>query len=192
MKHILFIIKNNFAETLVTLLKNLNENIFEKITNKDYEANDMLDIMKGMVFLFAVHLSALIYIQCQRHNEMDVWNNFVLKQRILLHKILRDYKSRNGTKYELFKLVVSQYKNALMKIVDGKKSRFNIAKKSRINIVKKCGWNKCNKESNTQSLEIKSHKMYICKGCKLIYYCCRKHQKKDWKMIHSQQCLKMR
>ena len=29
---------------------------------------------------------------------------------------------------------------------------------------------------------------YICKGCRLIRYCCRKHQKIHWKQIHSQQC----
>ena len=32
---------------------------------------------------------------------------------------------------------------------------------------------------------------YICKGCRLIRYCCRKHQKAHWKRIHSQQCHKL-
>ena len=31
---------------------------------------------------------------------------------------------------------------------------------------------------------------YICKGCKLMRYCCRRHQKAHWKRIHSQQCYK--
>lgn len=30
--------------------------------------------------------------------------------------------------------------------------------------------------------------MYKCKRCRLVRYCCRRHQKKDWKLIHSQQC----
>ena len=29
---------------------------------------------------------------------------------------------------------------------------------------------------------------YICKGCRLVRYCCRRHQKRHWKYIHSQQC----
>lgn len=31
-------------------------------------------------------------------------------------------------------------------------------------------------------------KMYICKRCRLVQYCCRRHQKKHWKFIHRQQC----
>ena len=29
---------------------------------------------------------------------------------------------------------------------------------------------------------------FKCGGCKLIRYCCRRHQKKHWKFVHSQQC----
>eukprot|EP01084_Bolivina_argentea_P069021 125637_1 len=47
----------------------------------------------------------------------------------------------------------------------------------------KCGWVKCLKDS----LKIK---IKLCKGCMLIGYCCRNHQKKDWVMMHSQQCLR--
>eukprot|EP01084_Bolivina_argentea_P116156 206434_1 len=43
-----------------------------------------------------------------------------------------------------------------------------------------CGWPLCKRENFV--------KRNICKGCKLIQYCCRNHQKKHWKYIHSQQC----
>eukprot|EP01084_Bolivina_argentea_P308722 533924_1 len=44
-----------------------------------------------------------------------------------------------------------------------------------------CKWIFC---GNTQ------RKLYKCKGCQLINYCCRKHQKQHWTYIHSQQCLR--
>eukprot|EP01084_Bolivina_argentea_P230395 388636_1 len=45
-----------------------------------------------------------------------------------------------------------------------------------------CAWVLCNNSDEEYTL-------YVCKRCKLILYCCRNHQKKHWKYIHSQQCL---
>lgn len=49
-----------------------------------------------------------------------------------------------------------------------------------------CGWLPC------YGMRLKSdgchETMYVCKGCRLIKYCCRKHQKKHWKFIHRWQC----
>eukprot|EP01084_Bolivina_argentea_P230396 388638_1 len=47
----------------------------------------------------------------------------------------------------------------------------------------KCSWPLCNKYRNEFNVK---HK---CKGCRLVRYCCRNHQKKHWKYIHSTQCL---
>merc|ERR1712129_293494 len=45
-----------------------------------------------------------------------------------------------------------------------------------------CGHPRCNKQENDFAEKC------LCEGCKLIKYCCRKHQKNHWKLIHSQQC----
>ena len=53
-----------------------------------------------------------------------------------------------------------------------------------------CGWAPCAMIRDTE--DTSSLKMYRCKGCRLIKYCCRSHQKKHWKFIHSQQCSSVR
>ena len=87
-------------------------------------------------------------------------------------------------------------KRCLFKFIKGygwSKDSGNGALKHRVKyVVKKdvkeyCGWPLCQKE-----IEKNDGKKTKCKGCKLIKYCSRNHQKKHWSYIHRQQCLKMK
>ena len=48
-------------------------------------------------------------------------------------------------------------------------------------IMKHCNYTKCNR------MDLKSYK--ICNRCKSVFYCCRNHQKKDWKYYHREHCV---
>ena len=52
-----------------------------------------------------------------------------------------------------------------------------------------CGWPPCSEKMEDEGYRCK-RRVWKCKRCQLIKYCCRNHQKKHWKLIHSQQCRK--
>ena len=61
-----------------------------------------------------------------------------------------------------------------------KKDRFYLGDR----IHRECGLLSCRKRKGHDNFA----KQSICKGCRLVRYCCRNHQKRHWKHIHSQQC----
>lgn len=51
-----------------------------------------------------------------------------------------------------------------------------------------CGWPPCALFTPQREKREDIKLSFKCGGCKLIRYCCRRHQKNHWKFIHSQQC----
>ena len=68
------------------------------------------------------------------------------------------------------------------------KQRFATLKLRKKGYGERCGWPLCTKRKDVDSFAARS----ICKGCRLIRYCCRSHQKRHWKYMHRQQCLHVR
>eukprot|EP01084_Bolivina_argentea_P086690 156663_1 len=55
-----------------------------------------------------------------------------------------------------------------------------------------CAWLKCKYAECTSAANCHfAVKFYICKGCKLVSYCSRRHQKLDWKLVHGSQCKRL-
>lgn len=50
----------------------------------------------------------------------------------------------------------------------------------------KCGWPPCKKWKGIYLFATKQ----VCAGCRLVRYWCREHQKRHWKYMHREQCLK--
>lgn len=62
---------------------------------------------------------------------------------------------------------------------------------SKKEMIKICGNIKCQvSKRNKKHYQVK--KFYICRGCKLKYYCDKKCQKIDWKINHRFECAKLR
>eukprot|EP01084_Bolivina_argentea_P177313 306638_1 len=174
-QHIHFAMANNLISVLICniKIKLKNHMEYQLEENKPFLKSDKAVIRKLQTLLFDV-----IYVCFQIRNisklndNSKTWNTFKMLFMLELKKLYRIYNRRN--KY-LLKYFV---KNAFKSILNSRRY-MNFWKD-----YPRCQWIHCNKEGKYLS--------YQCKGCQFVRYCSRKHQKKDWKMIHSQQCLRIK
>ena len=105
---------------------------------------------------------------CEKRKESKIWKSF---KRTYLHWLNRlEFVSRISTEIKTKALSVISYIDPMVKMKVPVHWR-------------ECQWIECKNKK-------KRKRLWICKGCKLVTYCCKSHQKKDWKFIHSTQCLK--
>eukprot|EP00483_Globobulimina_turgida_P004386 UN04395 len=112
-----------------------------------------------------------------------VWKQYVVSFERSLDK--QTNKSRN----KILKETVNTFKHHLrtMALVDAYGHYQDILNDFCNTESKCCAYFKCKRYQQNKQ---KQKRLKICKGCKLMYYCCRKHQKRDWELVHSQQCLR--
>eukprot|EP01084_Bolivina_argentea_P197003 337675_1 len=65
-----------------------------------------------------------------------------------------------------------------------KQAKFSLLERKLVNNIR-CNF--CGVRKNDPKLKVIQRKLRLCKGCKITFYCCRKHQKKGWKS-HKQYC----
>ena len=92
-------------------------------------------------------------------------------------KILKAIDSRRGTslRYRFEKKMMHSVDSDIVDIIFSDSRALSCVPRKR----KLCGFPFC---------QTRMEGKYICKGCRLVRYCCRRHQKRHWKYIHSQQC----
>eukprot|EP01084_Bolivina_argentea_P212694 361495_1 len=181
-KHFFFIIKNGFCVVLTKCLKKMwREN--PKQIREDWIKN------KGIITaeVLTIGSTALMFAECC----------FVFIKNMQLNAYMNDDNGvlnyfENRLKVEMLKVSIVKRKT----VNKCKQAYFEtwyakIHPKNKLPIdhslirghsfsVSQCAWVMCGKVRR---------KLYKCKACRLVYYCCRNHQKKHWKLIHSNQCM---
>eukprot|EP01084_Bolivina_argentea_P014472 27052_1 len=165
-RHVLWLLKIDFIALLVCRVNMYMKEVFETTELTEDDLWLWLDPVNRITYR--------IKNVCELTNNWKIWKTFRQRYHSEIKKLVNMYK---GTQRYYFCV---QIQDAL----DLKKpNAFRIVYEGFTQYTwqeKLCGWIKC---------KIDADKLYVCKGCKLVQYCCRKHQKKDWKMIHSTQCL---
>ena len=115
---------------------------------------------------------------CNKKKIMDRYQSFI-NSMTAKYTRLSNFNSRYGRLFFGKMSILHEYQT---------EAHIKVAVSPQQKADKRCGWNKCKIE------RIYCHRHIewkICKGCKFVFYCCRKHQKRHWNVAHSSQCKKL-
>eukprot|EP01084_Bolivina_argentea_P184125 317629_1 len=85
------------------------------------------------------------------------------------------------TNDDKFKQCENEYWEIMDKLWEDANNAIDMVFLKSSNNSKRCSLFSCDKNGSMCKLQ-------KCSRCKLTFYCCRNHQKKHWKLIHSEQC----
>eukprot|EP01084_Bolivina_argentea_P164477 285962_1 len=179
-KHYKYLIKENYHESVIGGLINL-----WKYHSKELEEREYMNLASGNlrhICLAIIGSIQSMYCYCHKNNKAHVAKIYDQYHSMFVKKL-------NSLDYNAYNICIlllpsmPQNNEAIYRMWNNHK----MAKLEQ----KKCAWFKCQKSYFVQKKQ-KNKPFFICKGCKLVYYCRRNHQKKDWRFIHSQQCYRLR
>eukprot|EP01084_Bolivina_argentea_P274409 467723_1 len=122
-------------------------------------------------------LSCVLYQNCLKYASKIDYNSAITMKEYFVTTFRKYFKDNSNKSYR-------QYLRAMNGSNLCGISKF-IKYQQNEEVIVKCGWPLCNKQR--KEFEIRNK----CKGCELLKYCCKSHQKKHWKFIHRQQCLRI-
>eukprot|EP01084_Bolivina_argentea_P041495 76590_1 len=205
MKHVKYLIRRNFHTHVITMIKNIlitNQEkihaLFKKVTVKNREValeklftSEMYSRYIDVFFAGSVAFIRSIYKVSMERDHLVTFKKFDQALHLKFNSMIQDITDGKG-KYShkaskiLFAKVIYRFMRqlALFRFMSSiNKSCLNLCDPL---FFMECGWIRCINNTAMSNVTLK-----LCKGCKLVAYCCRKHQKKAWKAIHSQQCLRI-
>lgn len=132
-------------------------------------------------------------------NQMIQENNIKHYKNVIFHGV--GYGSLNENQnndYFRFtnglKLHINEFESRLQSLISPKIKTIVGWELYSSKVSKECGFSKCNtsilitNNTNEGKIQIQPLALKLCSRCKIKYYCCRRHQKLDWKYRHRYDC----
>ena len=161
----------------------LNEYKTSNVTYFEFIFNNIIDVIEEVVLnssnnnQFNISINELILYLNKLMNNIS---NDKLKIHICyLNGLISKHMKRYNNSSIYFLMTLKYKASSFMSNVCIKQSQIELKdiKSQYINELKKC--HECNKSSST---------IFRCSACKLVYYCSKECQLKNWKMLHKKHC----